>query len=51
MRDPKGGELLEIEADRLISKLPKFIPGKHKGNFVYVKYALPIIFKVPKKPF
>ena len=46
-RGPKNGELLEQEADRLISKLPRFIPGKHKGNLVNVKYALPINFKVP----
>ncbi|WP_299123150.1 energy transducer TonB [uncultured Tenacibaculum sp.] len=48
-RGPKGGELLETEATRLIAKLPKFIPGKHNGNNVNVKYALPIIFKSPKK--
>lgn len=48
-RGPKNGELLEKEADRLIAKLPRFIPGKHKGNLVNVKYALPIIFKAPKK--
>ncbi len=48
-RGPENGELLEKEADRLIAKLPKFIPGKHNNNFVNVKYALPIIFKAPKK--
>ncbi|MBA6156942.1 energy transducer TonB [Tenacibaculum sp. S7007] len=48
-RGPKNGELLKKEAERLISKLPTFIPGKHKGNLVNVKYALPIIFKAPKK--
>lgn len=48
-RGPKGGELLEEEAVRLINKLPDFIPGKHNGNIVNVKYALPITFKTPKK--
>ncbi|WP_272152074.1 energy transducer TonB [Tenacibaculum aiptasiae] len=48
-RGPQGGELLEAEATRLIAKLPKFIPGVHNGNKVNVKYALPIIFKMPKK--
>ncbi|CAM1348910.1 energy transducer TonB [Tenacibaculum crassostreae] len=48
-RGPENGELLEKEADRLIASLPKFIPGSHKGNFVNVKYALPIIFKAPKR--
>lgn len=48
-RGPKGGELLESEATRLISTLPKFVPGVHNGDNVNVKYALPIIFKSPKK--
>ena len=48
-KGPKEGEILEAEAHRLISLLPKFIPGTHKGNLVNVKYALPIIFKVPKR--
>ena len=48
-RGPENGEDLEEEAVRLIKKLPKFIPGKHNGNFVNVKYALPITFKTPKK--
>ena len=48
-KGPQGGEILESEAQRLISLLPKFIPGTHKGNLVNVKYALPIIFKAPKR--
>lgn len=48
-KGPKNTEILEEEANRLISTLPKFIPGTHKGKTVNVKYALPIIFKVPKK--
>ena len=45
MRGPKGGEILENEASRIISKLPKFIPGKHNGKNVKVKYGVPITFK------
>lgn len=44
MRGPKGGELLEKEAERIISKLPKFTPGKQRGKPVKVKYGLPINF-------
>jgi TonB family protein len=47
MRGPKGGELLEKEAKRLVTELPKFIPGKHNGKVVKVKYGIPITFKVP----
>lgn len=47
MRGPKGGELLEKEARRLVTELPKFIPGKHNGKVVKVKYGIPITFKVP----
>ncbi|AZJ31315.1 TonB family C-terminal domain-containing protein [Tenacibaculum mesophilum] len=46
-KGPKNSALLKKEAERLISLLPKFIPGSHKGSSVNVKYALPIIFKVP----
>ncbi|WP_086030089.1 energy transducer TonB [Tenacibaculum holothuriorum] len=48
-KGPKGTELLEKEAVRLISKLPKFIAGKHNGIPVKVKYGLPIMFRLPKK--
>ncbi|RSC93795.1 energy transducer TonB [Tenacibaculum singaporense] len=46
-KGPENSELLKKEAHRLIDALPKFIPGSHKGDFVNVKYALPIIFRVP----
>ncbi|WP_445456665.1 energy transducer TonB [Flavobacterium sp. HNIBRBA15423] len=39
-------KLLETEAIRIVSILPKFTPGKHKGKIVNVKYGLPIIFKM-----
>lgn len=37
---------LEVEAKRVIKRLPKMIPGKHKGKNVKVVYSLPIIFQV-----
>ena len=46
MRGPQGGELLEKEAERIISKLPQFTPGKQRGKPVKVKYGLPINFKL-----
>lgn len=39
-------ELLQEEAIRVITSLPKMIPGKFKGNNVAVKYSLPITFKI-----
>jgi len=37
---------LEAEAMRVISKLPKMIPGEKNGKEVNVLYNLPILFKV-----
>lgn len=45
-KGPKGGELLELSAKKVFEKLPKFIPGKHKGANANVKYAFPINFKL-----
>ncbi|CAM4229051.1 M56 family metallopeptidase [Zobellia nedashkovskayae] len=36
----------EEEAERIISKLPKMIPGKHNGENVNVPYSIPITFKL-----
>jgi TonB family protein len=47
MRGPKDGDSLEKEASRIVNKLPKFIPGKHNGKTVKVKYGIPITFKHP----
>lgn len=46
VRGPKGGELLEKEAERIISKLPRFTPGKQRNQPVKVRYAQPINFKL-----
>lgn len=37
---------LEKEAKRVISLLPKMIPGSHDGENVIVPYSLPIIFEI-----
>ena len=37
---------LEAEAIKVVSGLPKMIPGKHDGINVGVSYALPIVFQV-----
>ncbi len=46
-RTPYQGELLEKETKRIIKKLPKFIPGRHHGKTVKVKYGIPISFNIP----
>ncbi|MCD8447043.1 energy transducer TonB [Tenacibaculum finnmarkense] len=47
IRGPKNGDALKKEASRIINKLPKFIPGKHNGKAVKVKYGIPFTFKHP----
>ena len=37
---------LDKEAVRIIKTLPKFIPGRHKGQAVSVWYTLPVTFKL-----
>lgn len=37
--------VLEKEAERIVSLLPKMIPGKQRGKPVKVAYAVPIFFK------
>lgn len=44
--DCKDCEILEKEAIRIISLLPKFKPGMQKGKPVKVKYTQPITFKL-----
>ncbi|MDT8415608.1 MAG: TonB family protein [Flavobacteriaceae bacterium] len=46
MRGPDSR--LETEAGRIISKLPKMIPGKQGGKAVKVPYSLPINFILQK---
>lgn len=44
MRGPH--KILETEAVRIISKLPKMTPGKQRGTPVKVPFAIPITFKL-----
>jgi TonB family protein len=44
MRGPDS--LLEKEVERIIKRLPKMIPGKHKGKKVVVPFSIPISFKL-----
>ena len=44
MRGPH--QVLEKEAARIIAKLPKMEPGKHKGKNAKVVFSMPIIFKM-----
>lgn len=37
--------LLDAEAVRVVSEMPKWTPGEEKGEKVRVRYVLPIIFK------
>ncbi len=43
---PKNGKILNDEAMRVVSLLPKFIPATKNGKNVPVKYGLPIAFSL-----
>ena len=45
-RGPVNGKILEDEARRIVSLLPKMTPGKQKGKAVKVKYSQPLTFKL-----
>ncbi len=38
--------LLDAEAVRVIESMPKWKPGKQKGQYVRVKYTLPVLFRL-----
>jgi protein TonB len=42
-------KMLEVEAERIISKLPKMIPGKQRNKPVGVPYSLPINFQLKEQ--
>ena len=44
MRGPDKN--LEGEAKRIISKLPKMVPGRQRGKAVRVPYSIPIVFRL-----
>jgi protein TonB len=37
---------LDKEAVRVIKSMPRWIPGKQKGNAVRVKYTTPVTFRL-----
>lgn len=39
--------LLDAEAKRVISSMPKWIPGRHRGERVNTKYTVPVTFTLP----
>ncbi|WP_408031500.1 energy transducer TonB [Tenacibaculum xiamenense] len=43
---PQNTEILKKEAVRIVSILPKFIPGKQDGKNVNVTYSFPMVFKI-----
>lgn len=43
---PKGAKILNDEAIRVVSNLPKFIPGVKDGETTSVKYGFPINFSL-----
>ncbi len=43
---PKGGKILDQEAIRVVSKLPRFSPGVKDGKRTAVKYGFPITFSL-----
>lgn len=44
-----GSPELEKEAVRVVRAMPKWIPGKHGGKNVPVKYTLPVLFNIRSK--
>jgi protein TonB len=46
VKGPKGAELLEKEAKRIIEKLPQLKPGKQRNKAVKVRHVVPITFKL-----
>ena len=43
-----GNKLLDKEAVRVIKKMPRWTPGKNKGEAVNVMFTLPVNFKLDK---
>ena len=44
-----GDRHLDSEAIRVVKSMPKWIPGKHNGKPLRVKYTIPINFHLDKK--
>lgn len=45
-KGPENGKILEEEARRIISLLPKMKPGTQRGEPVNVRYSIPINFSL-----
>lgn len=43
---PKGADILNDEAKRVVAQLPRFIPAKKNGERISVKYGFPISFSL-----
>lgn len=43
-----GHKYLKDAACKIVSLMPKFIPGSHKGKPVKVSFLLPLVFKLTK---
>jgi hypothetical protein len=41
--------LLDAEAIRVVSSMPKWNPGLENGNPVRVKYTIPVTFRLKEK--
>jgi len=44
-------EELKLEANRVVESMPKWNPGKQRGQAVDVKYTLPIVFKIESRSY
>ena len=43
-----GEPLLDKEAVRILSIMPKWTPGMHRGEPVRIKYTVPVYFRLPE---
>ena len=46
LKQPAGGELLAKETQRILRAMPRWKPGKLKGEPVYVEIKLPVMFSL-----
>lgn len=46
VKESSGSELLDQEAIRVISKMPKWMPGFKDGKAVRVKFGMPVHFRL-----
>ncbi len=46
VKESSGNDLLDQEAVRVISKMPKWMPGFKDGKAIRVKFDMPVYFKL-----